>query len=252
MSPPVLRQAVVERVVPLDDHLVEVTCRADGPLTWEAGQWLSFKVADGGPRGKGIWRVYSLSSASHESAAPGNGSNGDAAHFRTLVEIEADGPGGKRFASLHEGDRLTWHGPYGKFVLRPRPAGRIVLAADGVGIGPVRAMIMSLARTGVPPIPVTLVQQAALHGAVPYESEFAALAAQTGGALRYVVTRPDGSPPAERRPLPDLVPSLFPAPAVEATDWYLCGSGRCTDPLKGWLKASGVAPAAIRVERFFD
>ena len=241
MSPPVLRQAVVERVAALDDHLVEVTCRADGPLAWEAGQWLSFKVADGGPRGKGIWRVYSLSSAAHESEL-----------FRTLVEIEAAGPGGKRFASLHEGDRLTWHGPYGKFVLRPRPAGRIVLAADGVGIGPVRAMIVSLARAGAPPAPVTLVQQAALHGAVPYENEFAALAAQTGGALRYIVTRPDGLPPAERRPLPDLVPSLFPTPAVEATDWYLCGSGRCTDPLKGWLRASGVASAAIRVERFFD
>ena len=269
MASLILRQAVVERVDALDEHIVEVTCVADGRFTWKAGQWLSFQVGEGGPRGKGIWRVYSLSSAAHEAGvAPqiahdgatngsGNGGPRDAAtakgaRFRVLVETEAEGPGGRRFAALQAGDRLTWHGPYGKFVLRWRHAEEIVMAADGVGIGPVRAMVVSLAEDGAPPARITLVQQAAHHGTVPYERELAALAERSRGALRYIVTRPDGSDRDERRPLPELIRSLFPAPARVGADWYLCGSGRCTDPVRGWLRGAGVADAAVRVERFFD
>ncbi len=219
----------------------------DGPLDYAAGQWLAFQVARGGGPEQGTWRVYSLCSAPHEAQA-------GAPAFSILAAVDTGGPGGGRMAALAPGEEIAFHGPYGDFTLRRRPPAAAVLAADGVGIGPVRGLVAALTAPGAPAFPITLVQHAVVPLALAFRDEFEDQARRHAG-ITYTPTVPgaDSNWHGETRDLPDLLPALFPdAAAGDGLHWYLCGSGRAIDPVAAWLRSRGVDGASLRVERFFD
>jgi len=102
-------------------------------MRFTAGQYVEVAV----PGAEGEWRSYSMSS--------------DPADRGTVELVVQRIPGG-RFSSaldgrLRTGDRLRLRGPMGQFAVRlsHRP---MVMVAGGSGIGPIRAMLCELARTG--------------------------------------------------------------------------------------------------------
>jgi phenol hydroxylase P5 protein len=244
----VIRQARVGRIREAGPAMRQVELEStDGPLPYRAGQWLAFQVAPGEPGSKGIWRVYSLCSAPSEAAAPVAPEA-----FAVLAATDSGGPGAGFFAGLAEGDTVRYHGPYGKFTLADDDASPIWLAADGVGIGPVRSLVQAILAGGAPP-PVTLVHEAVVPHALAFRGEFEGLA-QDVDELTYLPTVPgaDSDWHGETRDLSELVPALAPADGLSRIRWYLCGSGRRTDRLGRWLSGAGVPEDRIRVERFFD
>ncbi|MFQ5768808.1 MAG: hypothetical protein ACE5ID_12615, partial [Acidobacteriota bacterium] len=85
MTPPQLRRLRVHQVLELGPGLREFSLiPLEGPLAYQAGQWLSFQVAQGGQKDKGVWRVYSFCSSPTE-ADPSSPSE-----FRILVETQSD------------------------------------------------------------------------------------------------------------------------------------------------------------------
>ncbi|MFQ5670517.1 MAG: ferredoxin--NADP reductase [Acidobacteriota bacterium] len=239
-----MRTARVERVEDRGAGLREVRFTSDDELpTYSAGQWLSFKVAEGGEDGKGIWRVYSFCSSPHEQDRT----------FHVLASLHSSGPGAARFGDLAPGDALLYHGPYGDFRLQSAVPRRAFFVADWVGIGPVRAMLSSLFHPGPPPFKVTLIQEAAVPHALVFRGEFEAREKAVEG-FEYIPTVPgaDSDWHGENRDLNELIPSLAPGDGLEGQHWYLCGSGRYVDVLGPWLRRHGIPDVALRVERFFD
>jgi phenol hydroxylase P5 protein len=107
-----------------------------------------------------------------------------------LVELNVRRvPGGRATPWLHDalkvGDRLTFTGPFGRFLVRksdPRPL--LFLAGDS-GLSSPRSMILDLLETDGDPRPITLVYGARNSSELYYHAEFIALA-QRFPNFRYV------------------------------------------------------------------
>jgi ferredoxin-NADP reductase len=221
----------------------------DGPLPHRAGQWLSFRVAGEGEADQGVWRPYALSSAPVECADPGAPEA-----FTLLAAVDLAGPGAARLRSLAPGDSLEYLGPHGELMLQSASPAEAVLIADGVGIGPIRALVASLIRPDPPAFPVLVVHEAPVPLALAYRDDFERWE-QELSRLRYLPTVPgaDSNWHGETRELRELVPDLFrDTEGLADRHWYLCGSGRHTDFLAQWLLDRGVRAQAVRVEKFFD
>jgi ferredoxin-NADP reductase len=251
MSTPTLRQALVHSAEPMGPGLKAFALTTvDGPIEYRSGQWLAFRVSDDAAADeKETWRAYSFCSAPEEAPDPGAPDR-----FRVLIDLDHAGSGAKRLKALAPGDHLMFHGPYGVFTLRPEAPKRAVLVADGVGIGPVRALARTLLAPGRAPHAITIIHEAAVPHALSFRGEFEAWEREFP-ELSYIPTVPGGESDwhSETRDLRELVPALFEsAEALEGTHWYLCGSGTYTNWLSAWLSGRGLPGSSLRVERFFD
>ncbi len=91
------------------------------------GQWLSVKVNT--PDGEEMTRAYSIASPPSE--------NGHVAFCLNRVQ---DGFMSNYLCNLAEGEKITFQGPFGDFILRP-PLRDTVFIATGTGIAPFRSML---------------------------------------------------------------------------------------------------------------
>lgn len=91
------------------------------------GQWLSVKANT--PDGEEITRAYSIASPPSE--------NGHIAFCLNRVE---DGFMSNHLCNLNEGEKVTFQGPFGDFILRP-PLRDTVFIATGTGVAPFRSML---------------------------------------------------------------------------------------------------------------
>jgi len=127
-----VHEAEVVRVVPRADGIVEWVFRADEPLKFRPGQFLSVRVGrdeDDNP----ILRSYSIASSpgTHE--------------FSLILKLIEGGPGSKYFEELKPGHRIQFTGPMGFFCLDLQHQGDVVFGVTGVGITPVLPMLADLA-----------------------------------------------------------------------------------------------------------
>jgi ferredoxin-NADP reductase len=91
------------------------------------GQWLSVKTNT--PDGEEMTRAYSIASPPSE--------NGQVAFCLNRVQ---DGFMSNHLCDLAEGEKITFQGPFGDFILRP-PLRDTVFIATGTGIAPFRSML---------------------------------------------------------------------------------------------------------------
>src|SRR6516165_1443402 len=163
-----------------------VRLRTDGPIAYEAGQYLTLGLLEGG---KLVERPYSAASAPEE---------GELEFFIELV------PGGKLTPHLYDvpvgGVVFVRRAAKGRFLLdelacRPNH----FMAATVTGVAPFAAMVRHLAAreadTGLPPLRIAIVHGASIPTELGYREELRGFAEQRSW-LRYIptVSRPWTAP----------------------------------------------------------
>jgi CDP-4-dehydro-6-deoxyglucose reductase len=127
-----VHEAELLRTIPRAAGIVEYVLRAEAPLGFRAGQFVSVRVGVDGD-GNPILRSYSIASS------PGS------TDFSVILKLIKGGPGSEYFATLAPGDRVRFTGPMGFFCLDLQHTGDVVFGVTGVGITPVLPMLDELA-----------------------------------------------------------------------------------------------------------
>ena len=220
----------VQRVRPEAPGVVSVfiTGRDFDRLRAEPGQFFRWRFLS-----RELWwqsHPYSLSAMPHPDL------------MRITVKARGDHSGS--LAGLQPGTRIIAEGPYGAFT--PALTGRrVLLIAGGVGITPIRAMFAALPKR-MQADGITLLYRASHPRDVVFGRELAAIAADRGAALRYLIgSREDlGFDPLDAAHLRQTVPGLHRCEA------YVCGPAGMTEAAVKSLVAVGVPRRRIHRESF--
>jgi ferredoxin-NADP reductase len=156
-----------------------------------------------------------------------------------FVERLPDGEVSTHLADVVEpGDQLEVRGPIGGWFVwdGATPA---LLVAGGSGVVPFVSMLRTARALGRTDLLRVAVSARTLEE-LPYADELAA-----AGATIVLTREPRGGRPAGRLTAADLEPLLEPGQTA-----YVCGSGPFAETATGLLVGLGIAPAAIRVERY--
>lgn len=101
--------------------------------TWKAGQHAIFTLPNRKVFGK-TWKAFSIASAPSEGV------------IRIGTNIVPEPSSFKQqLLSLHPGDKIRMHGPFGELYQRPNMR-RMVAVVGGIGITPIRSMIAKMAQ----------------------------------------------------------------------------------------------------------
>jgi ferredoxin/flavodoxin---NADP+ reductase len=233
------------------DHapgLWTVRVRADEPISFEPGQYVSLGLRDGD---RTIERPYSIASSPHED------------ELEFFLELVPHGQLTPRLHELRPGDRLLLRRrAKGTFRL-DRHGGRPhhFLAATVTGVAPYVSILRQLAAEAAEGRPPDF-QLALVHGAsrsweLGYRAELEALAARHARWLRYVpaVSRPwdDAAWRGERGRCEDLLRKYLDLLGMEpgATIAYLCGHPGMIENATGILLRRGFTKREIRAELYW-
>jgi predicted ferric reductase len=220
---------VVQHIRRDDDGTVTITMTGALMDEWGAqpGQFLLWRFWT-----KGMWATahpYSL------SAAP------DGQSLR--ITVASLGDHSTLVRAIEPGTRVTASGPYGLFTHEARTAHHLVLAAAGVGVTPVRAMLedpeVVLGECDV-------ILRAHSERDMPLLEEITILA-QAKGARVHTLWGPRGrgwTPANDRVELIDLVPHIADA------DLFVCGPVKWADALETEALSLGVPQDAIHREAY--
>ena len=153
------------------------------------------------------------------------------------------------FDHLKLGDRLTAHGPTGRFSLVDHPADRYLFLSAGSGATPMMSMARWLFDTA-PQTDVTYVHFARRPEDLLFRSELAYMAGAAAGLrLRFVVTgAPEGEGWSSGRLDPALLSVLCPDLGDRAV--FCCGPDRFMDAARRLAGDLGVPPARWHEESF--
>lgn len=176
----------------------------------------------------------------------------DASHVELQIRRA---PGGAATGYVHErlrlGDRVSFSGPYGRFVVRKSRGGPLLFLAGGTGVSSPRAMILDLLEEGCAD-PITLIHgvraQADLYG----RAEFESLAAAHRN-FRYVPAlshEPEGSDwQGERGFVHDVAKRLY-GGFFGGNTAYLCGPPPMIEACIATLMQGRLFEKHIFTERF--
>lgn len=215
--------------------------RADGaPFAWVAGQFITLLLPHAG---KDLRRSYSI------ATVPGTASGGFAF---ALSHVEGGRATGILFAAEPD-QRFKCSGPFGRFVLRDDPPGRLLLLATGTGVTPYRAMLPELAaRIAAGRCEVDLLLGVRSRADQLYGDEFRALAAREprfrfhACYSRELPADPNG---AERKGYVQEVLKEFALdPARDIA--YVCGNPGMIDAVHAHLTAAGFPIGNQRREKY--
>lgn len=205
-----------------------------------AGQHLDVRLT--APDGYQARRSYSIASA------PG------ATQTELAIELLRDGEVSGYFHDVAQaGDAIEVRGPLGgHFTWHATQPGAVLLVAGGSGVVPLVSIVRAWAQAGGP-VPMLLVHSARTPDDLAYRGELRAAAAAHPG-LDYVTTITRGGSGTaadyhrriDRAMIGDV---LARHPALPAT-CYLCGASGFVETAAQLLVAAGIAPRAIRTERY--
>lgn len=223
--PPLFQRATVTRIVKeTDDARTYVLAPVDGPFTYQAGQFCTFKVDVDGTE---LYRSYSMSSAPET----------DTEMMTTIKRV----PGGKVSNWLHdnvaEGDQVEITRPAGTFLLR-EGAGPVIGFAGGSGITPLLSIAKSALATTDRDVRLLIADRD--RNAAIFDALTDQLVEQYGGRLTVI------------RHFDDDSGLLTPAGALDfigadtASDAYLCGPEAFMDMIESALPG----PGTVYSERF--
>jgi phenol/toluene 2-monooxygenase (NADH) P5/A5 len=165
-------------------------------------------------------------------------------------------PGGAGTGYVHEtlklGDRVSFTGPYGRFVVRKSRGGPLIFLAGGTGVSSPRAMILDLLEEAYGE-PITLVHGVRTEADLYGRAEFEALAKEHPN-FRYVPalsSEPEASAwCGERGFVHDVAKRLYDG-QFEGLTAYLCGPPPMIEACIGALMQGRLFEKHIFTEKFF-
>lgn len=159
------------------------------------------------------------------------------------ITVKPSGDGTSTLATLRPGTRVLFEGPFGIFSSVSRTKAGVVLAASGIGITPVRAM---LEHADTANGPVDVIVRARSLSEAPLLAEVEALASAKGATLHLVLgTRGEGWSSKDR---PTTLVGIV--PDVAERDVYICGPGPWAAAVEQEARAAGVGRDSIHRETF--
>jgi ferredoxin-NADP reductase len=226
-----LLEFALERVVEESESVRTLVFSGKVP-PYKPGNFFRLWLADG--NGKKSFRPYSA--ASHPSEGV----------LRLCIKKEGEFSG--RAWKLREGDIAQMDGPYGNFMLAGADSKR-VFVAGGVGIAPLRGMILQTLLEGKE---AALFHSARTFSDVTYIGEMKALELQTP-LFRYypAVTReemPDGFDAIRGRISAKGMERRL--GSLEGRTFYICGPPDMVSSVVNDLQSSGVPKEKIRKEEW--
>jgi ferredoxin-NADP reductase len=161
-------------------------------------------------------------------------------------------PNGRMTHWLHDkvktGQAMTVKGPEGEFVFREGESDELVLVAGGIGVAPYRSMARFILEKNLP-VRVRLLYSARTPADFAYREEFESLAGRHADfSCILTVTREHAG---WKGRVGRLDEELFADPLQNPKSlYYLCGPDPMIRQLRSMLKDKGVAPGAVRSERW--
>jgi ferredoxin-NADP reductase len=206
----------------------EFVFKPEQPVTWQAGQYLHYTLPHDNPDERGDERWFTISAAPSEN------------EIRITTRIDAEhGSSFKRaLQALKPGDTIEADAPEGDFTVVD-PARNYIFVAGGIGITPLRSILVEAAAHG---------QQ--LHGQllypnrssdIPFKDELDDLQAKNPHLqVRYIVQ-------------PDRLTHDIMLEAIRSTDHpivYISGPEPMVKSLAAEVATMGVADDSIKIDDF--
>ena len=159
------------------------------------------------------------------------------------ITVKPSGDGTSALGTVKPGTRVLFEGPFGIFSSVARTKGGMVLAASGIGITPVRAMLENVDPSHGP---VAVIVRARSRAEAPLLAEVEQLANANGATLHVVLgSRGDGW---SSRDQPATLVGLV--PDVAERDVYICGRVAWAEAVEKEARAAGVGRESIHRETF--
>lgn len=216
--------------------------REDGPLDFEAGQWLSLALPVEPAPAPPLRRSYSI-------ASPPDGTG----RFELAVTRVEGGPGSGLLHALSPGATLQATGPQGFFT---RPAGLPTLfVATGTGFTPLRSMLLGALRGGATEL-MTVLLGVRHEADLLYRDELESLRTQHPNLeVHATLSRPDDRWTGLRGYVQEHVPTLWSSlqerSGAEAPHLFVCGLDRMVKAVRDLLRKQLAVPRdRVHSERF--
>lgn len=169
------------------------------------------------------------------------------------VEFSIKGLGdwsSKTVPQLTAGTRVWVDGPFGAFTIDRKPAQGFVLIAGGIGIAPLRSMLVTMRDRG-DRRHVLLFYAAHDETRVVFRQELEALRQSMALDIVYVLEQPSAGLPVERGVMtPDILRRHLPA-QFRRYAFFICGPSPMMDAVETMLLTLGVSSGSIDTERFY-
>lgn len=156
---------------------------------------------------------------------------------------------GKRIPALGPGDRVWLDGPYGVFSIDAYPAQGFVLIAGGIGIAPIRSMLLTLRDRG-DRRPVLLLCAAHDRSREIFADQVDRLRDELDLTVVRVYEEPGPDDAAERGYVTADVLRRHLPPWWRHAQYFVCGPGPMMDMVEAGLVELGVDDDRIQTERF--
>jgi len=203
--------------------------------------------------GQFAWLYLGRSPLSYDQHPISLSSSGDAAAETGEIAFTIKNLGdwsGQRVPEMKPGDRVWVEGPYGVFTLDREQGPGYALLAGGVGITPLRSMLLTMAeREDVRP--VVLFYAARAPEDLIFRDELLALQSRMNLKVVHVVGEPTPGWEGERgRITADVLRKYLPPRQYRRWQYFVCGPSPMMDSMEEVLPQLGVPEENIHTERF--
>jgi predicted ferric reductase len=203
--------------------------------------------------GQFAWLNLGTSPFNFEQHPISMSSNGDAAAGTAEVAFTIKNLGGWSgtvVPKVEPGQRVWLDGPYGVFTLDREQGPGYVFLAGGVGITPLRSMLVTMAERG-DVRPVILFYGARNVDDLTFRQELLALQKEMSLKVVYVLEEPpDGWQGETGRISGEILLKYVPPKQYRRWQYFICGPTPMMNAMEGILPEIGVPAEQIHTERF--
>jgi phenol hydroxylase P5 protein len=227
-----IQQAAVVRVRDLTPHVREIVLSPlERRISYRPGQWISVKVPiDQKPA---LNRAYSMAEPEEETG-----------HLTLVFDRVPGGIGSAYLYSLNPGDRVSFSGPHGKFVLPEQHDKGFLMIGRYTGIVPIRCMIRAMMSHDTA-TSLTIISTASSEKELLYHEELGMFATAHADFHYFPIVAP---PELEM----DRVLELVSKRLADCRDVVpmICGIKQFVRPLRAFLMDQGFDRRDVKVETY--
>ena len=218
-----------------DTHLLNVRPEGHAGFRFEPGQF--------------AWLITGRSPFTHQQHPITIASSAESAGTQQYAIKKLGDWSRETVPALAPGDRLWVEGPYGALSVDRLPAQGFVLIAGGIGITPMRSILLTLRDRG-DRRSCLLFYAANDFSRVVFREEFSALCRQIDLKVVYVLEHPDGGDDCERGRIDRALLERHLPTARRHFQYLVCGPNPMMDSIERLLFDLGIDDERIHSERF--